>query len=72
MEFNLKEKDFTVQVAKQRRIAEPQPVYAIVDTVKFSWCSGFDHEINHNGCKKEFHSEKVNKLYVCSCNCHKG
>ena len=70
-EFSLKVKDFIAQVARLKRISEPQPKYAVVDNVKFSWCSGWDHEINHNDCKKEFKSEQTNKLYRCSCMCHK-
>jgi hypothetical protein len=70
-EFSLKEKDFIVQVARLKRISEPQPKYGVVDNVKFSWCSGWEYEINHSGCKKEFKSEQTNKLYKCSCMCHK-
>jgi hypothetical protein len=71
VEFNLKVKDFIVQVAKLKRVSEPQPKYAVVDNVKFSWCSGWDHEIIHKDCKKEFKSEQTNKLYRCACMCHK-
>jgi hypothetical protein len=71
VEFSLKEKDSTVQVARQKRILEDIPEYSIVDSTKFSWCSGWDHEINHNGCRIEFKSEQTNKLYKCSCICHK-
>ena len=71
MGFNLKVKDFIVQVAKLKRISEAQPKYAVVENVKFSWCSGWDHEIIHKDCKKEFKSEQTNKLYRCACICHK-
>lgn len=71
MAFSLRVKDFIVQVAKLKRVSEPQPKYAVVNNVKFSWCTGWDHEQDHGSCKKEFKSEQTNKLYKCACMCHK-
>jgi hypothetical protein len=70
--FNLKEKDSTVLVARRaKRVAEPVPGFGVVDTTKFGWCSGWESDQNHSACRVEFHSNQINKLVKCACDCHK-
>lgn len=67
MEFSLKEKDFTVQVAKKRKIAEPLPKYREISSVKTGWCTSSSHE----RCPKEIFHQSINMKSICICECHK-
>ena len=70
--FNLKVKDFIVQVAKRiKKTEEALPRHTVCDSVKFSWCSGWESEKNHLACKIEFFDKIANRQYNCACECHK-